>query len=56
MSFPFPQHEVRLLSDLKAGSPMAADAADAKNGGDSSAEREGKRPENEPGREQGELG
>jgi potassium-dependent mechanosensitive channel len=49
MSFPFPQREVRLLSDLKAGSPMAsADVADAKNGGDSSAQREGKRPENEP--------
>jgi small-conductance mechanosensitive channel len=41
MSFPFPQREVRLLGDSKAAFPMASvDAADAKNGGDLSAERE----------------
>jgi potassium-dependent mechanosensitive channel len=37
MSFPFPQREVRLLSDSKSDFPM--DSVDAKNRGDSIAEK-----------------
>jgi small-conductance mechanosensitive channel len=52
MSFPFPQREVRLLSDSKDAFPMAsADTVMARYEGNSRAERESKRPENEPGRE-----
>ena len=49
MSFPFPQREVRLLSDLEAALPMASpDSADAKNVGNQRAERKGEPPGNEP--------
>jgi small-conductance mechanosensitive channel len=52
MAFPFPQREVRLLSDSKDAFPLAsADTVTARYEGNSRAERESKRPENEPGRE-----
>ena len=54
MSFPFPQREVRLLSDPKFDSPIVhANNATAQDGLDSSAERECEVPQKDRGKSSG---
>ena len=54
MSFPFPQREVRLLSDSKFDSPIVrANNPKGQDGLDSSAQREGELPEKDRGKSSG---